>query len=90
MASSARYVDGKRTLAEVIELIEEALIASGQEVGHQGLDAISRECPCPFHSLPRRFELAAAVNRLRTVKVVNRAAQERSSGRPAKAGRKAA
>lgn len=35
-------------------------------MGEPGLDTLSRRDPCPFYVMPRRFELAAAVNRLRT------------------------
>uniref|UniRef100_A0A7S1W1F0 Uncharacterized protein n=1 Tax=Alexandrium catenella TaxID=2925 RepID=A0A7S1W1F0_ALECA len=87
LSHSPKYVDGKRTLVEIIDMLEDALSADGRSAGEQGLDTISKECPCPFHSLPRRFELGAALNRLRTAKVVRRSASE---GRPAKATRKAA
>eukprot|EP00928_Gymnodinium_smaydae_P047694 TRINITY_DN31846_c0_g1_i1.p1 TRINITY_DN31846_c0_g1~~TRINITY_DN31846_c0_g1_i1.p1 ORF type:complete len:648 (-),score=176.43 TRINITY_DN31846_c0_g1_i1:277-2220(-) len=72
LASSRDYVDGSRTLAEVIERVERVLAGDGQAVGKLGLDSISSGCPCPFHALPRRFELAAALNRLRTAKIVRR------------------
>mmetsp|Transcript_83990 Transcript_83990/g.265170 ORF Transcript_83990/g.265170 Transcript_83990/m.265170 type:complete len:195 (+) Transcript_83990:3-587(+) len=88
LASSPKYVDGERSLVEVVDMLEEALTATGKPAGPQGLDTISRECPCPFHALPRRFELAAALNRLRTAKVVRRPAA--GEGPPAKATRKAA
>merc|ERR1712194_400579 len=61
IAASAKYVDGTRTLTDIIALLEKTLTADGRAVGEQGLDSISRECPCPFHALPRRFELAAAI-----------------------------
>ncbi|GAW91451.1 ABC-ATPase domain-containing protein [Calderihabitans maritimus] len=59
-----KYVDGKRSLREIIELVF-------QEIEEKGLDCIS-----PFYgqhpgdyALPRKFEVAAAVNRLRTLRV---------------------
>lgn len=72
LAASSKYVDGKRCLTEVMEMLEKALSADGKPIGVQGLDTISSNCVCPFHSLPRRFEIAAAINRLRTAKVVRR------------------
>jgi len=55
-----------RPLASVMEDLEKQLRADGRPVGEQGLDSLSRREPCPFYVLPRRFEVAAAVNRLRT------------------------
>eukprot|EP00403_Amphidinium_massartii_P031225 CAMPEP_0178388602 /NCGR_PEP_ID=MMETSP0689_2-20121128/9680_1 /TAXON_ID=160604 /ORGANISM="Amphidinium massartii, Strain CS-259" /LENGTH=626 /DNA_ID=CAMNT_0020009015 /DNA_START=116 /DNA_END=1992 /DNA_ORIENTATION=- len=66
LAANSKYVDGKRTLVEVVQMLESALHSEGQAVGENGLDTISSGAPCPFHACPRRFELAAALNRLRT------------------------
>merc|ERR1712228_797618 len=62
LAASPKYVDGKRTLSEIIEMLETTLSSDGQAVGKQGLDPIVQGCPCPSHALPRRFEIAAALN----------------------------
>jgi len=70
LAGPAKLVDGQATLAQVITELEKVLHGSGSAVGVQGLDALSRQYPCPFYALPRRFEIAAAINRLRTAKVI--------------------
>jgi len=56
-----QYLDGKRTLPEILDLIE-------ADIAEKGLDIIT---PSPQHDLAyfRRFELAAALNRLRTLAV---------------------
>merc|ERR1712187_909348 len=88
LAASSHYVDGKRTLVEIIGMLEKALSSDGKAVGTQGLDSISHNCVCPFHSLPRRFEIAAALNRLRTAKMRRRnGAPDAQSGRVLKASR---
>ena len=58
-----QYVDGKRTLPEILDLIQE-------DLEKKGLDVIT---PSPQGDLTyfRRFELAAAINRLRTLAVKN-------------------
>lgn len=84
LASTPRFVTGSRLVAQVVEELEAVLQANGKSVGEQGLDAVSRDVPCPFYAMPRRYELAAALNRLRTAKFVQRV----SSERPAKAARK--
>jgi predicted ABC-class ATPase len=58
---STRYMDGKRTLVEVVD----AVFA---EMDKKGLDALSTH-PIGDYAAFRRFELAAAINRLRTLKV---------------------
>eukprot|EP00747_Dinoflagellata_sp_TGD_P046708 gnl/TRDRNA2_/TRDRNA2_144588_c0_seq1.p1 gnl/TRDRNA2_/TRDRNA2_144588_c0~~gnl/TRDRNA2_/TRDRNA2_144588_c0_seq1.p1 ORF type:complete len:426 (+),score=80.23 gnl/TRDRNA2_/TRDRNA2_144588_c0_seq1:464-1741(+) len=63
LASSSKYVDGKRTLSEVVALLDADLTA-------ESLDILNKDFPCPFHVRPRRFEIAAALNRLRTVQIV--------------------
>lgn len=76
LSSSSKYVDGKRSLAEVVFMLEKALSAEGRPVGQQGLDDISSGAVCPFHAMPRRFEVAAALNRLRTAKIVRKSPGE--------------
>ncbi len=55
------YLDGKRTLAEILDLVL-------ADIDENGLDVVT---PSPQHDLAyfRRFELAAALNRLRTLAV---------------------
>lgn len=62
--AAARFVDGRRTLPEVLDALEAWL-------DEHGLDALD-----PFHrperhpgayARPRRFEIAAAINRMRTL-----------------------
>eukprot|EP00930_Biecheleria_cincta_P019238 TRINITY_DN14737_c0_g1_i1.p1 TRINITY_DN14737_c0_g1~~TRINITY_DN14737_c0_g1_i1.p1 ORF type:complete len:638 (+),score=91.84 TRINITY_DN14737_c0_g1_i1:159-1916(+) len=79
LAATGSYVDGKRTLPEIVTLLERELTSEKQGVGQQGLDVISKDFPCPFHVLPRRFEIAAALNRLRTAKVVKQDRQQGAS-----------
>lgn len=56
-----------QSLSAVMEQLERELRADGRPVGEQGLDKLSRfREPCPFYAMPRRLEIAAAVNRLRT------------------------
>jgi len=56
-----QYLDGKRTLPEILDSIE-------ADIKEKGLDVITRS---PQHDLAyfRRFELAAALNRLRSLEV---------------------
>jgi hypothetical protein len=56
-----QYLDGKRTLPDILDLIQE-------DMEKKGLDVIT---PSPQGDLTyfRRFELAAAINRLRTLAV---------------------
>ncbi|GAA3735304.1 ABC-ATPase domain-containing protein [Salinactinospora qingdaonensis] len=54
-------LDGERTLSEALDALEERLDREGTDLlgrGHSG-----------DHALPRRFEIAAALNRLRTLRV---------------------
>jgi predicted ABC-class ATPase len=55
-----KYIDGKRTLAEILDLVE-------GDLDEKGMDIIS-----PYlrgnYARPRRYEIAAAINRLRTLK----------------------
>eukprot|EP00747_Dinoflagellata_sp_TGD_P025276 gnl/TRDRNA2_/TRDRNA2_131143_c0_seq1.p1 gnl/TRDRNA2_/TRDRNA2_131143_c0~~gnl/TRDRNA2_/TRDRNA2_131143_c0_seq1.p1 ORF type:complete len:712 (+),score=154.11 gnl/TRDRNA2_/TRDRNA2_131143_c0_seq1:2-2137(+) len=60
-----------KSLLAVLRDLEKEIKAEGQPVGVQGLDKLSRfREPCPFYVMPRRLEIAAAVNRLRTANVV--------------------
>ena len=61
---TTRYMDGKRTLSEVITLIM-------KDIGRKGLDVLSRR-PIGEYALFREHELAAAMNRLRTLSVRTR------------------
>jgi len=56
-----QYLDGKRTLPEILDLVL-------ADIEKKGLDIVT---PSPQHDLAyfRRFELAAALNRLRTLAV---------------------
>lgn len=65
-----RFADGERTLSEILDLVERAF-------DEEGLDPLD-----PFHrsgrhpgalARPRRFEIAAAINRMRTLRVRTRA-----------------
>jgi len=55
-----KYMDGEKSLSALLDLVEKDLDA-------KGLDIV-----CPHlrgdYARPRRFEVAAAVNRLRTLK----------------------
>jgi predicted ABC-class ATPase len=63
LAAERGYVDGTRTIREIISVLE-ADIASG------GLDVLSpRDYPVGDYALPRRQEVAAVLNRLRTLRV---------------------
>jgi len=56
-----RYMDGRRTLPEILTAVE-------QDISRQGLDVID-DRPMGDYAYFRRFELAAALNRLRTLRV---------------------
>jgi len=58
-----------KSFSDVIQDLEKEITAEGQLVGTQGLDSLSRRELCPFYVLPRRFEIAAAVSRLRTAEM---------------------
>ena len=55
-----KYIDGERSLAEILDLVE-------ADLDEKGMDVIS-----PYmkgnYARPRRYEIAAAINRLRTLK----------------------
>jgi predicted ABC-class ATPase len=62
---TSHYVDGRRTVSEALELLM-------REVEEQGLDVITRHrfaAPPGDLALPRRHEIAAALNRLRTLAI---------------------
>ena len=56
-----KYMDGRRTLREILEAVE-------RDIESRGLDVIDVR-PMGDYAYFRRFELAAALNRLRTLKV---------------------
>ena len=56
-----RYMDGRRTLREVLDLVM-------SDIETEGLDILDSR-PVGDHALFRKFELAAALNRLRTLEV---------------------
>jgi len=57
-----RYMDGRRTLCEVVDLLE-------RDIEAKGLDVIN-PLPLGIYARPRRFEIAAAVNRLRGLTII--------------------
>mmetsp|Transcript_4066 Transcript_4066/g.10277 ORF Transcript_4066/g.10277 Transcript_4066/m.10277 type:complete len:217 (-) Transcript_4066:50-700(-) len=54
-----RLLDGKRSLAQILDVVED-------EIAKSGLDGVATFRACGNLALPRRFELAGAINRLRT------------------------
>jgi predicted ABC-class ATPase len=62
--AAERFFDGKRSLPELLDLIEE-------ELDQKGLEAMLPNLAGDY-ARPRRHELAAALNRLRTLQVVQR------------------
>jgi predicted ABC-class ATPase len=63
LAAERGYVDGTRTVREILSLLE-ADVAAG------GLDVLSpRDYPLGDFALPRRQDIAAVLNRLRTLRV---------------------
>jgi predicted ABC-class ATPase len=57
------YIDGRRSLSEIVRAFE-------RDILEHGLDVLShREHPRGDLALPRRFELAATINRLRGVRM---------------------
>ncbi|MEG4070788.1 ABC-ATPase domain-containing protein [Microcoleus sp. Pol11C2] len=59
-----QYMDGKRTLSEIIDLVM-------ADIDAQGMDILS-PFPEGDFAMFRRFELAAAINRLRSLSVVTK------------------
>jgi predicted ABC-class ATPase len=62
--AAARLFDGKRALPEVLDLVE-------RDLDEKGLEAMLPDLAADY-ARPRRHELAAALNRLRTLEVVQR------------------
>lgn len=62
--ASKKHMDGERTLGEVLDLLEADMDEKGLDVfaAHPGRHP-------PNFARPRRFEIVAAINRLRTLKV---------------------
>jgi len=59
-----------KAFPDVMFDLEKEITAAGKAIGECGLDGLSRSRePCPFYVLPRRLEIAAAVNRLRTAEI---------------------
>lgn len=61
-AADRGYADGVRTIREILGLLE-------MEIAQHGLEVLSQEGPPGDFALPRRHEIAAALNRLRTLRV---------------------
>jgi predicted ABC-class ATPase len=62
--AAEKYMDGQRTLPDLLAALERDLDQQGLAV----LDPFQRASP-PDYARPRRFEIAAALNRLRTLEV---------------------
>ena len=56
-----RYLDESRTVREILDLID-------QDLSSEGLDCLSRDLRGDL-ARPRRFEIAAALNRLRSLRI---------------------
>ena len=68
--AAERFVDGERTLAQVLDCLE---VIFDQE-GLDGLDPFHRPGRHPGAlARPRRFEIASAINRMRSLRVASRA-----------------
>lgn len=57
-----RYIDKRRTIAEILDLVM-------ADIASEGLDILTQFPQCDL-AIFRRFELAAAINRLRSLKIV--------------------
>lgn len=68
---ATRFMDGQRSLREVIDLVL-------SDIASHGLDALA-PYPVGDHAVFRKFELASALNRLRTLKAVQRLRRPASS-----------
>ncbi|MGM0668567.1 MAG: ATPase, partial [Gemmatimonadota bacterium] len=55
------HMDGERSIPEILALVEDALL-------REGLDVLDRRAPGDLAEF-RRFELAAALNRTRSLRV---------------------
>jgi predicted ABC-class ATPase len=63
LAAERGYVDGTRTIREILGVLE-------ADIAAQGLDVLSpRDYPLGDLAMPRRQEIAAVLNRLRTLRV---------------------
>ena len=56
-----RYINGQRSLGEIVELIQ-------RDIAEEGLDVLSKH-RLGHYALPRKLEIAAVLNRLRSLKV---------------------
>ena len=66
--AATRFVDGERTLSEILDALEAELDASGLDV----LDPFHRPGRHPGAlARPRRFEIAAAIDRMRSLRVAD-------------------
>ena len=67
--ASHRWMNGERTLAQVLDALEALLDAEGLDI----LDPFYEPDRHPGNlARPRRFEIAAAINRLRSVRMRQR------------------
>ena len=65
-AAASRFMNGERNLAEVLDCVEELLDESGVDA----LSPLRRGDEHPGNlARPRRFEIAAAINRLRSLRI---------------------
>ena len=72
--AAQRWMDGERTLAELLDALEARL----EDEGLDGLDPFHRPGEHPGHyARPRRYEVVGAINRLRTLRVRQRREEER-------------
>jgi len=62
-----KYADGKRTIAEIV-----ALISRDWDESAGAMDVLGRGRLLGSYARPRIFELAATINRLRTLKVTQK------------------
>ncbi len=78
--ASERFMDGRATLREVLDALDRLLDAEGLDV----LDPFHRPGHHPGNfARPRRFEIAAAINRSRTVRMRQRPPRDQSSAHSA-------
>ena len=67
--ATERLMDGERTLAEVLDALDALIDREGLDL----LDPFDRPGRHPGNlARPRRFEIAAAINRLRTLRMRQR------------------
>ena len=60
------FLDGRRTLAQTLDALETAI---DESTDSSGLDCVNTREPRGDFVRPRRFEIAAAINRLRGVRM---------------------